>query len=244
MTPVVRTLLIANVLVFFLQATQPRLTNALVFVPQLVLVRPWSVITYMFLHGGLMHIAFNMLALWFFGPRVEERLGSRSFTFLYFISGLTGALLSFLFSSAPIVGASAGVFGVIMAAAFIAPQAIVVIPIPPIPLPLWMLAYGYVGIALFNLLSGGRNAGGDAAHLGGALAGYFFIRRTHLLRDFFDVFGSRSERAARAAADPRAPHAAEVDRILTKVREFGLASLDEEEKDVLRRHSEWLRRRR
>src|SRR4051812_40687086 len=84
MTKVVRLLLIANVAVFFLQTTQPALVGALVFVPQLVLFRPWSIVTYMFLHGGLMHIGFNMLALYFFGPRVEDRIGSRRFTILYF----------------------------------------------------------------------------------------------------------------------------------------------------------------
>jgi membrane associated rhomboid family serine protease len=97
-TPVVRVLLFANIGAFFVQATQPMLANAFVFVPQLALVRPWSVITYMFLHGGLMHLGFNMLALFFFGPRVESRLGARSFTILYFLSGLSGALFSFIFA--------------------------------------------------------------------------------------------------------------------------------------------------
>ena len=72
MTPVVRALLIANVAVFFLQATQPGLLDGFAFVPQLVLIRPWTVVTYMFLHGGLMHIGFNMLALYFFGPRDQS----------------------------------------------------------------------------------------------------------------------------------------------------------------------------
>src|SRR5687767_8066113 len=124
MTPIVRALLMANVGAFFVQNMMPALANAFVFVPRLVVIRPWSVVTYMFLHGGLMHLLFNMLALYFFGPRVEERIGSRPFAMLYFLSGLTGALVSFIFSpNAPIIGASAGVFGVMMAFAYFWPHA-------------------------------------------------------------------------------------------------------------------------
>src|ERR1044071_2256733 len=85
-TPVVRALLIANVVAFFLQVALPELADALVFVPALALVRPWSAVTYMFLHGDLMHLLFNMIALFFFGPRVETRIFSRQFAILYFVS--------------------------------------------------------------------------------------------------------------------------------------------------------------
>src|SRR3954467_11505343 len=98
MTKWVRTLLIANVVVFFLQMTAPQITDGLVFVPMLALYRPWTIITYMFLHGGFSHILFNMLALYFFGPDVEVRLGSKRFITLYMLSGISGALLSFLFA--------------------------------------------------------------------------------------------------------------------------------------------------
>src|SRR5947207_11272537 len=83
----------------------------------------------------------------------------------------------------PLVGASAGVFGVILACAYIAPEAMVQLILPPVPLKLKWFAYGYVVVAAWNLLRGGANAGGDAAHIGGAIAGFFFIRNAHLLRD-------------------------------------------------------------
>ena len=98
MTQWVRTLIIANVVVFFVQATVPGITGALAFVPMLALYRPWTILTYMFLHGGFQHILFNMLALYFFGPDVETRLGSKRFITLYTLSGISGALLSFLFA--------------------------------------------------------------------------------------------------------------------------------------------------
>ena len=124
MTPFVRALLFANIGVYFLQQTVDVVNYALfVFVPQLVLRRPWTLVTYMFLHAGTMHLVFNMLGLFFFGPRVEERLGSRSFLYLYFISGITGALLSlFMGQTAQIIGASGGVFGVMLAFAWFWPD--------------------------------------------------------------------------------------------------------------------------
>ena len=98
MTPVVRVLLFANIAIFFAQSAFPYLFGYAVFVPRLFLYQPWTIVTYMFLHGGLMHLLFNMLSLFFFGPRVEERIGSRRFTWLWFIAGISGALLSFVFS--------------------------------------------------------------------------------------------------------------------------------------------------
>ncbi len=98
MTPWVRRLIFANVAVFFVQMTMPTLANGFAFVPMLALVRPWTIVTYMFLHGGLMHIGFNMLALYFFGPAVEARLGGKDFAKLYFVSGISGALLSMVYA--------------------------------------------------------------------------------------------------------------------------------------------------
>ena len=118
MSPWVLRLIIANVAVFLLQHVLPGLTLGLAFVPMLTLERPWTPLTYMFVHdtSGISHILFNMFALYVFGPRVEERMGGGRFIALYFISGLTGAALSFFFSPySPIVGASGAIFGVELA---------------------------------------------------------------------------------------------------------------------------------
>src|SRR5829696_7377186 len=102
---------------FFLQQTASReLMSMLVFTPRYALLQPWTFITYMFLHGSITHILFNMLGLYFFGSRVEERLGSRRFLTLYFISGIAGALLSMFFArNASVIGASGAVFGIMLA---------------------------------------------------------------------------------------------------------------------------------
>jgi membrane associated rhomboid family serine protease len=214
----------------------------------------WRFITFQFLHANLMHLAFNMFGLWVFGGMVEQYLGARRYAAFYLTCGIFGALmylaLNFLGNLfpgtltvllndsiyTPLVGASAGVFGVILACAYIAPNAMVVLLIPPVPLKLKWLAYAYVGFAVVNLIAQGHNAGGDAAHLGGAMAGAFFIRNAHLLRDFFDVLGrSKGEpvlEGARVADD------AEVDRILRKVAGGGLTSLTDGEKRTLRRATE------
>jgi hypothetical protein len=94
-----------------------------------------------------------------------------------------------------------------------------------------VLALVLLGLAVWALLSSGRNAGGEAAHLGGALAGWWVARRPHLLDDFFDLFGRRiSPRNTR----PLPIDEREVDRILAKVRAQGLGSLNERERTVLR----------
>src|SRR5215468_1128530 len=98
--------------------------SLLVLEPRYVLLRPWTLVTYMFLHGSVTHILFNMLGLYFFGPRVEERLGSRRFITLYLVSGIAGALLSILLArNAQVIGASGAVFGVMLAFARFWPDA-------------------------------------------------------------------------------------------------------------------------
>lgn len=278
-------IIVVNAAVFVLMAVSPRLAQFLydaghfstfmVFRFQL-----WRFITFQFLHAGLTHVFFNMFGLWVFGGMVERHLGFKKYAAFYLVCGIFGALMYMLLNlggwvavhffgvkqapvllfdnyTTPLVGASAGVFGVIMACAYIAPNAIVQLLFPPVPLRLKIMAYGYVGIAAFNLVIGGNNAGGDAAHIGGAIAGYFFIRNSHLLLDFFDVFGdsrprgpgARDARPPRRPAGPggifgpsRAPDAAEVDRILDKVREEGLASLTDPERRALRDATEAQRR--
>lgn len=218
----------------------------------------WRFITFQFLHGSLSHIILNMLGLWVFGSLVEEQLGKKRYAAFYLACGMAGAALylalNFMGSQlgiripgvltgdphTPLVGASAGVFGVIIAAAKIAPREKIQLLIPPIPLQIRFLAAGYFLIALGNLLIGGSNQGGDAAHVGGAIAGFLLIRNAHVLREFFDVLGP-SEDAPPAPATAPSTTSAEVDRILAKVKATGLNSLTDEERNIL--HQETDRKR-
>jgi membrane associated rhomboid family serine protease len=226
----------------------------------------WRFLTFQFLHApGIAHVGFNMLGLYMFGSLVEGHLGKKKYLAFYLTCGVFGALLylilnglgmlvpkggiPFLLFSDPrtsLVGASAGVFGVIMACAYIAPDTIVQLLFPPVSMRMKVMAYAYVGLALLNLAWGGNNQGGDAAHIGGAIAGYFFIRNSHLLRDFFDVFGDSRKSTPRPRGKPPAlkltrdevsegPSDEEVDRILAKVKDQGKDSLTPREVDTLRR---------
>src|SRR5262245_47330076 len=115
MTTWVTRLIIANVIIFLLSLVRPAIVNAFAFVPADVVSRPWTLLTYMFLHADLGHIAFNMLGLLFFGPRLEMFLEANRFLMLYFISGLAGALLSAIIApGSPIIGASGAVYGVFL----------------------------------------------------------------------------------------------------------------------------------
>lgn len=223
------------------------------------LVEVWRLVTFQFLHAGLWHIGFNMLGLYFFGSLVEQYLGKKRYAAYYLMCGLSGGLLYLILNlvgwmglplpgalhvdpATPLIGASAGVFGVIVACAYISPNTVVHLLIPPIPLKMRTFAYGYVALVAANLFFfRGANQGGDAAHLGGALAGYYFIRRPHLLRDFFDVFGNSNKPKVRPgprAGKKRSSADKEIDAILAKVQREGLHSLSETEKRLLARATE------
>lgn len=175
MTPWVARLIFTNVLVFFLQQASPRLTYEFALIPAFIIARPWTAVTYMFLHAGFMHIAFNMLSLFFFGPRLETRLGGRRFMALYLLSGFSGAVLSIATPLSPIVGASGAIYGVMIGFAWFWPR-------EPIYLygiigieARWMVLL-MTGISLFGAASAGRDGIAHFAHLGGFVGGWLYLK--------------------------------------------------------------------
>lgn len=242
MTPFVRILLFANIGVFFLQNTTGWITELMIFVPRFILVRPWTIITYMFLHAGMMHLAFNMLGLFFFGPRVEERLGSRNFLYLYMISGISGALLSLIMGpSAAVLGASAAVFGVMLAFAYFWPD----MPIHIwgiIPVPARMLVIITTVLSLWSGLGGVRNNVAHFAHLGGYAGAWLYLK--WLDRKRLD-FRKKATAAApvrelkftkRPEVDLKKVHEVnreEVNRILDKISAHGMSALTPQERVFL-----------
>lgn len=185
MTLWVRRLIVANIAVFVLTYTQPGIEPALAFAPVLALARPWTLFTYMFVHAGFEHIFWNMIGLFFFGPRVETRLGARRFLGLYFTGGVAGAVLTWLAPLAGvgspfvrIVGASAAIFAVFLAYARYWPHERVLLWFI-VPVPAYVLI---IGLTLISVLGGLGSLGGFEAnvahwgHLGGFIGGYLYLR--------------------------------------------------------------------
>jgi membrane associated rhomboid family serine protease len=153
----------------------------------------WRVITFQFLHGDLTHLLFNMFALHMFGNLVERYLGWQRYLAFYLLCGIGGPLayvglwgVNLLQGPPwiPLVGASAGIFGILAAAAVIAPRMRVMLLFPPVPVEMRTLVYIFLGIAAYTVLFHGPNAGGEAAHLGGAIVGFLLIRNPGALSYF------------------------------------------------------------
>jgi rhomboid family protein len=247
MTKWVGLLIIVNVAVYFMQSQTPELANALAFVPALALIRPWTAITYMFVHANFGHIAFNMLGLYFFGPQVEDRLGSARFLTLYFVSGLSGAATSMVFSQAGLVGASAGVFGVQLAFAYFWPRAKLLIwGIAPVEARTLIII-----MTILSLLGGvglGQQNIAHFAHLGGFLGGWLVLRLSGVRR-VEDKLRPVQMRERTAAAKPGAlerwkkiqleqlhpVNREEAERVLAKLEARGPSGLTAEEQAFLDR---------
>ncbi len=251
-TPVVKWLLIINTVVFFITALAFQKRNIMVpgfpvpvdFVTKWLSVFPysfaailqvWRLVTYQFLHGGIFHIGFNMLGLYFLGPTLERHWQSKKFLIFYLACGTAGGLfytlltvLKFL-EVGTMVGASGAILGMLAACAILFPHFVVFIMFFPVPIR--VAAVGLTVMYFFLVLTRADNAGGHAAHLAGmaAGAGYVFSGawRGH--------FASRvqAKRHKRKTATQQDLHV-ELDRILKKVHDSGLQSLTSREKKILK----------
>lgn len=250
MTPWVLRLLVANVAVFFLIPVGSPLWLRLMLIPQLIQVQPWGVVTYMFLHGGGGHLFLNMIGLFFFGPRLEALLGSRDFLRLYFISGLGGALFSFLFAyGSSVVGASGAVFGILLAFAMFFPREKIYIW-GVLPVEARFLAIFLAASSLYSGFTGFQSGTAHFAHLGGLAGGWLFLRWRRRRRAPRRVESPNSEhRPAPGSTDWEARKAwesivlddlhelnrGEVSKLLAKLQDGGVRSLSAEERAFLDR---------
>ena len=138
----------------------------------------WQPVSYLFLHAGLGHIFFNMLALWMFGQAIENYWGTRRFTTYYFITGIGAALIQLLVvsGSTPTVGASGAVYGILLAFGMMFPDRYIMLLIPPIPIKAKYFVAIFGAIELVSGLSRPNSSVANFAHLGGMLFGYVLIR--------------------------------------------------------------------
>jgi len=182
-------LIIANVLVFLAQQVfDPVLieTFGLSIDPEnpidQLLSAPWQVVTYSFLHGGGLHIALNLFALWMFGADVERVWGSRRMLAAYFAAVVSGAIAQIIAvsisgeASGPVIGASGGVFGLLLCFGMLFPQRKIMLLFPPIPMQARTFVIVYAALELFLGVTGTAEGVAHFAHLGGLVGGWLVFR--------------------------------------------------------------------
>jgi membrane associated rhomboid family serine protease len=219
----VKWIIIANVVMFVATTVGPRvlLEDVLGLTPQLVLTRGWlwQFATYMFMHGGAIHLLLNMLGIWMFGVELERRWGTAFFVRYYAVAGIGGGLTMMAVSLLPFaatapayvtptVGASGALFGLLLAYAIYWPERPILLLLVWVPARVFVMIYG--ALALLNTFQPSRGIA-DAAHLGGLLFGYLYLQggrggfgaeikyrylkwKMNRLRRKFDVYsGGRSD---------------------------------------------------
>lgn len=259
LTPWVKRILIANVVIWLAMLAIPSLGGWLAFVPADTLSRPWTLVTYMFVHGGGLHLFFNMLILYFFGPPLESMWGGTEFLKFYLVAGLAGAAFSYVFAfNTAVVGASAAIYGVMLAFAMNWPDMQVYIWfLFPVKVK-WLVGF-LAAVSILSLVGGREDGVAHFAHLGGFAGGFLYLklqdqigmqlgqlRKTVARRKFSVTAGSgeAGQEAEAGAERPPRPGSRqeervldEVDRVLDKISESGLQSLTEEELKLLDRVS-------
>lgn len=256
--PAIRILMIANIVGFLAGLVVPDLHNLFGLVPQQVLFQRWvwQPVTYLFLHGNLWHLVFNLFALWMFGMPVEAQWGERDFLKYYFLCGLGAAAAHLALaphSGIPVIGASGAVYGLLVAFAMLYPDAVVYLYFL-IPIKAAHMALLFGAIEFFAGATGSTPGVARFAHLGGMLTGYLYIRWWWVAKIQLKALWRRARSAEpdgepaprpvpRRAAKPKAAPApaddmAEVDRILDKILSDGLESLTDEERGIMHKYSE------
>ena len=190
LSPVLKLLIIANVVLFVLRTLGEMSGIGLDWflglspIEVLRFFRGWQLATYMFLHGGLFHILFNMLALWMFGTELERIWGTRYFLKFYFVTGIGAGVLTVLFSLLPfsfaqdvyfsrIIGASGAIYGLLLAYGMYFPERTIYLYLFPVPAKYAVMIMG--AIALYSSLAE-RSGTANATHLGGLLVAYLFLK--------------------------------------------------------------------
>jgi len=247
---IVKTLLIANVGIYFLApllgADPSTLNHLFGLVPGEVFLsgKIWQLFTYMFLHGGFFHLAFNMFMLWMFGSTIEHAWGSREFWIYYLVCGVGAGFTQWITSpssSIPVVGASGAIYGLILAYAKMYPNRIIFFNFFfPIPMKyfLWIL----VAISLFSgLASSAGDSTAHFAHLGGMLFGWIYLKQDWRLgaatRRLRGIVAREKMRQNTRRTNRQAETATSVDEILDKISREGIDSLTERERRILREAS-------
>jgi len=246
LAPVVKKLIIANAVVFLLQWISNNAFLEIFALRPILVVKKfwiWQLVTYSFLHGNGWHLFFNLFALWMFGSNVERAMGSRPFFRFYFLCVLGAALTQLaLAPNSLVIGASGGIYGLLLAFGFLFPDAIIylffILPLRAIQAVLFISVITFV-----SAIGSGGSRVAHFAHLGGLLTG-FLLFKFPVWKENFDMW--KAERLFRNPKGRRRKTASkiknvslsnEVDRILDKISAEGIDSLTPEEHEAMKRYA-------
>ena len=189
MPPVTLALVFANVAVYLLQLAVPGIIVPFALWPLgtasmggvSVGFEFWQLVTYAFLHGGLLHLGFNMFALYMFGGPVEQVFGQRRYLIYYFVCVVSAAIAQLAVSALtgtvyPSIGASGGVFGLLLAYGIYFPHTRIMLLFPPIPMPARVFVVVYAVLELILGVTGTQEGVAHFAHLGGMVGGFVMLR--------------------------------------------------------------------
>jgi membrane associated rhomboid family serine protease len=182
MPPATQAIIGANVVIFLLQASFGDSLAAFALWPLDGGFAVWQLVTYGFLHGSFSHIFFNMFAVYTFGSTLEQFFGTRAYVLLYFVSVVTAGLTQLgvnelLGSPYPTLGASGGVFGLLLAFGMYFPKQRIMLLIPPIPMQAWVAVTLFGALELFLGVTGTQAGVAHFAHLGGMLGAFLLIQQ-------------------------------------------------------------------
>jgi membrane associated rhomboid family serine protease len=187
MPPVTTALIVANVAMFLLQSAAENILAPLALWPlgaspfAGVGFAPWQLVTYAFLHGSFLHLAFNMFALYMFGGAIEQVFGTRRYLLYYLVCVVSAAIAQLAVAGItggfyPTIGASGGVFGLLLAYGLYFPNNRVMLLFPPIPMPARVFVFVYAALELVLGFAGAQTGVAHFAHLGGMVGGFLLLR--------------------------------------------------------------------
>jgi membrane associated rhomboid family serine protease len=257
MTPIVRNIMIASGIIWIAQLFADS------FLLDLFALQPdaikndfaiWQLVTYMFLHGSFFHLFWNMFALWMFGGEIERQLGSSKFLQYYILTGMGGGLFQLIANwgtPSIIIGASAAIYGVLIAFGLFFPNRVITLLlffILPVQMKAKTLVAIYIGISLVmgfqSQIFGVNDSVAHLAHLGGAFAGFVLLRGRSFYAGILKRIAQQQQKRRDTRENIRKERIhrkrKEIDEILDRINEIGYDNIPQEDKDLLKQASEFL----
>ncbi len=247
LTSIVKKLVISNIIVFILQLSfgfKLGFIRLFGLVPSFVFgkLMIWQLVTYMFLHGGIFHLVFNMFALWMFGSDIERIWGSRRFLSYYFFTGIGAGICTYLSaigSVTPTIGASGAIFGILVAYGMMFPDRIILVSFL-FPMKARHFVILFAIVEFLASLSHTPDGIGHFAHLGGMLFGFLYLKNEDIIKSIISKIkftGKRTDKISKPKLKDEHEDFFEkqINPILDKISRYGIESLNEEERETLRK---------